>query len=69
MKFDYKTAANLVSGRRVDEATARRFATQARSHFDRAEEYEHQISGLRRELERRESEIAVLKSALLKHEA
>ena len=63
--FDYETAANLCRG---GSDKLRQFASQARWAHDDRESLSRVIADLRREMALRESEIAMLKEALLEHD-
>lgn len=69
MGFDYQTAADLACGRPVSQEKARNFAQHARWTHDDRESLTRVIADLRREIALRDGEIALLKEALLEHEA
>ena len=68
MSFDYKIAADFCCGRKVSGEDARNFAHHARDDYEKAECELVEIERLRRELERRDAEIYILKRALLENE-
>lgn len=67
--FDYQTAADLVMGRKVPVDAARNFATSAKFAHERKAYLAQENQDLKRKVINLESEIALLKSELMRLEA
>lgn len=67
--FDYKTAADFLSGKTVSDEALRKFVAASRGAHDARAALHAKMLSLRGELASREAEIALLKRSLLDAEA
>ena len=67
--FDYKTAADFLSGKTVSDEAVRKFVQASRWSHDEKASLSAMLISVRGELASREAEIALLKKALLEAEA
>lgn len=67
--FDHKTAANFLNGKTVTNEEVRQFVAHSRWAHDDRDGLRNTIADLRREIARRDAEIALLKTSLLDAEA